>query len=112
LYFTDLDGAWLEKGLKEGDFVSMIALFGWGRHTDRLSTDAKPLTFAEIEEEAAGFQDYIDHFDPRKSPETILSYVIVQNDWEIGFENLDKWYERDAGEKLGKYTLFRVKLRQ
>ncbi|NJM52422.1 MAG: hypothetical protein HC846_02915 [Blastocatellia bacterium] len=29
LYYSDLDEDWLAKSMKDGDFVSMIALFGW-----------------------------------------------------------------------------------
>ena len=34
LYYQNLDSKWLKRRLKKGDFVSMIALFGWGRHTN------------------------------------------------------------------------------
>ena len=36
----------------------MIALFGWGRHTDRLNSDYKPLTFGEIDDEARTYAAY------------------------------------------------------
>ena len=31
---------------------------------------------------------------------------------EIDLTNLDEWYERDNGEMLGNYLLYRVKLKQ
>ena len=111
LYYTDLDEKWLDNSLKEGDFISMITLFGWGRHTNRLSSVSNPLTFGEIEEESAKFGDYINNFSVKEASYPTLSYVIVPTDWNLKFKNLDTWYERDAGEKIGKFILYKVKLR-
>lgn len=111
LYYTDLDAQWLENSLENGDFISMITLFGWGRHTTRLSSVSNPLTYREIEEESAKFGQYIDNFSIKEASYPTLSYVIVPNDWNLKFKNLDAWYERDAGEKIGNYILYKVKLR-
>ena len=111
LYYMNLDDAWLEKSMKEGDFVSMIALFGWGRHTSRLSAEAKPLTFGEIDEESRRFGSYLRNFSYEQASHPTLSYVIVPDDWNADFTNLDLWYERDAGEKFGEYMLYTVKLK-
>lgn len=111
LYYTDLDENWLDNSLKEGDFISMITLFGWGRHTNRLSSVSNPLTFSEIESESEKFGDYINNFSIKDASSPTLSYVIVPTDWNLKFENLDKWYERDAGERIGKSILYKVKLR-
>lgn len=112
LYYNDLDEVWLEKQLKEGDFVSMIALFGWGRHTDRLSSQAKPLTFGEIEEEARKFGEYRRNFSIKEASHPTVSYLVFPADWNPSLENFDRWYERDNGEVAGKYILYRVKLRK
>lgn len=111
LYYTDLNEKWLDNSLKEGDFISMITLFGWGRHTNRLSSVSNPLTFGEIEEESAKFGAYINNFSRKEASYPTLSYVIVPTDWNLKFKNLDKWYERDSGEKIGKFILYKVKLR-
>ena len=94
-----------------GDFVSMIALFGWGRHTDRLNPNYKPLTYGEIDQEARLYGEYIKNFNPRNSPDTILSYVVVPNDWQVDFTNIDKWYERELIAAFPAYNLYRVKLK-
>jgi hypothetical protein len=111
LYYLNLDENWLNKTLKDGDFVSTIALFGWGRHTDRLSGESNPLTYGEIDEESARFGDYRRNFSYQQASHPTLSYVVVPGDWKIDFTNLDLWYERDAGEPHGKYTLYKVKLK-
>jgi hypothetical protein len=111
LYYMNLDEQWLEKSIKEGDFVSMIALFGWGRHTNRLSAEAKPLTNFEIEEQARQFGQYRQNFGFRQASRPTLSYVVVPTDWQPDFTNLDLWYERDAGEVFGDYVLYKVRLK-
>jgi hypothetical protein len=35
----------------------------------------------------------------------------VSADEERNLSNLDRWYERDRGERIGNYTLYRVSLR-
>jgi len=112
LYFRDLDADWLQRSIKDGDFVSMIALFGWGRHTDRLSAEAKGLTFGEIDIEAEKFGEFIKEFDFETASQPEIAYVITRREEEETLSNFDHWYERDAGEILGRYVIYRAKLRR
>jgi hypothetical protein len=41
-----------------------------------------------------------------------LSYAVVNNDADTDLTNLDKWYERDAGEVIGKYTLYKLRVKE
>lgn len=110
LYYSNVD----EKGLDyllTNDFVSQIALFGWGRHTDRLSVDSKPLTFGEIWEETARYADYRENFGREQAANPLLSYVVVNEEADTDLSIVDSWYERDEGEKIGKYILYRLKLK-
>jgi len=111
LYYSNLDENWLQRQLIEGDFVSMIALFGWGRHTNRLSSEAKPLTYGEVAEEARNFAEYRRKFSLKEATNPTLTYVVSPADWQIDYTNLDLWYERDAGERIGEYILYKVKVR-
>lgn len=111
LYYLDLDQKWLESSIKKGDFVSMIALFGWGRHTNRLNSEYKPLTYREIEEEARRFGEYRKNFSFAQATQPTISYVVVPSDQQPDFTNLDNWYERDTGENYGEYTLYKVNLK-
>lgn len=110
LYYSNVDDDRLDWLLKN-DFVSQIALFGWGRHTDRLSFDAKPLTYREIGEEVDRYADYRENFTRERAANPLLSYVVVNNEAGTDLSAVDRWYERDAGEAAGKYTIYRVRLR-
>jgi len=112
IHFQGVTSAALADAMKtKGDFVSMIALFGWGRHTDRLNSAYKPLTHGEIDEEARVYGEYIENFNPHSSPETILSYVVAPGDWEIDFANIDRWYDRQLIASFPVYDLYRVRLK-
>jgi hypothetical protein len=114
LYYMGNDERWLDYQLKNGNFVAMIALFGWGRHTDRLSSEAKPLTYGEVNEEVRKFGDYYKNFDYQKATHPTLSYMVVPQDSnsDFDFTNIDKWYQRDKGETLGKFTLYKLQIKE
>lgn len=57
------------------------------------------------------YSSYIKSFDRNNAAAPLLSYIVTSPDEHIDFSNLDKWYERDAGEQIGKYILYRVRLR-
>jgi hypothetical protein len=110
LYYLNVDPDGLDYLLKN-DFVSKIALFGWGRHSDRLSSEATPLTYGEIATEVNRYSVYRANFNAANAASPMLSYAVVNNDITTDLTNLDKWYERDGGEVIGKYTLYKLKFR-
>ena len=110
LYYQNVDENGLDYLLKN-DFVTMIALFGWGRHTDRLSVDAKPLSYGEIAEEVKRYGDYIRNFGKQQAMNPLISYVVVPNSDRTDLSNLEEWYELDEGERIGGHTLYKVRLR-
>ena len=113
MYYTGVDPEELAASMKSGrDFVSVIALFGWGRHTDRLSADYKPLTYAELDHEADLYADYIEHFDPRTAGNRPVDLAITRADEEPDWTNVDRWFLRDEGEQVGDFVLYKLQLRQ
>jgi len=112
LYYWGVEPEQLADGMKNGDdFVSMIALFGWGRHTNRLNSAYKPLTLREIDAEAAKYDAYRRNFDGRRNDVVKLDYLVAPAD---GFDpqRVDQWYKRDKGERYGRYILYVLKLRE
>lgn len=113
LYYSHITPNQLASGIKDGgDIVSLIALFGWGRHTDRLNSEYKPLTFGEVDAEARKFSDYVSSFDAKSDGAVKLSYMVAPaTEPEEFFENIDKWYERYDREEIGKYVLYKLRLK-
>jgi len=112
LLYQGVDESQLANGMKKGeDFVSMIALFGWGRHTDRLNSEYKPLSFGEIDAETRTYAEYARAFDARRPGVPRLDYLVTPIELEPYLDNLDKWYERTEREQFGKSVLYRLALK-
>jgi hypothetical protein len=113
LYYEGVRPAQLASRIKQGgDVVSVIALWGWGRHTDRLNSQYKPLLFAEIDEEVRRYDEYVKNFDAKRIDVIKLSYLIASlSESESFLTNIDKWYERYDKEVYGKYVLYKLRLR-
>ncbi|MBV9216508.1 MAG: hypothetical protein JO053_10050 [Acidobacteria bacterium] len=111
LFYEGVTKQELADRMKHGDFVSIIALFGWGRHTDRLNADYKPLTYREIDAAAEAYDSYIKNFDPRSEGAIKLDFMKIRVDNDQRLDVIDKWYERVEGEEIGKYRIYRLRLR-
>jgi len=110
LYYQQVDAGGLDYLLKN-DFVSQIALFGWGRHTDRLSVDARPLTYGEVADEVKKYGDYSKSFSKAQASNPLITYVVVPNDKPFDLSAVTQWYELDGGEEIGGHTLYKARLR-
>lgn len=113
LYYDGVTPEELASRIKQGsDIVSVIALWGWGRHTDRLNSEYTPLSFAEVDEEVRSYGAYLASFDPAHPDAVRLSYMIAPSAVrEASFENVDKWYRRYDKEIYGNYALYKLQLR-
>jgi len=110
MYYQRWDDRTLDHMLRN-DFVTTIALFGWGRHTDRLSVDSKPLTNGEVAEEVKRYGDYIRNFGKQQAMNPTIKYVVVPNSGRTDLSRLEEWYELDEGEAVGGHTLYKARLR-
>jgi hypothetical protein len=110
-YYAGLDARWLQSELTGGNYIVVIALFGWGRHHDRLTVNSTPITPEEITAEVDRYTKYIESFNRERAAQLLLSYVVTDADGQTNMMNLDRWYERDAGERYGKFILYHVRLR-
>ncbi len=109
MYFLDLSPRWLENQLLRKNFVSVITLFGWGRHSTRLTAKAKPITKQEISAEVEAYADFIENLTEDRVYSPMLTHYVVSDKNKIRFINIDKWYERDGGRKLGTWNVYRLK---
>lgn len=115
LYYTGVHF----EGIGERQFADLeprrkmyfTALMGRSR-TDRSLTNIwKPIGPEEYENAQRTFTDFVASFDRERATHPTLSYVLTSTDQPLDFSRLDKWYQRDGGERLGKFVLYRVKLR-
>ncbi|MDX6269723.1 MAG: hypothetical protein QOD28_946 [Acidobacteriota bacterium] len=109
LYYSNIDAA------RFSDFISRphpyrTAVFGSARVLNGLDPNRAPITPADLDAETRAYADYINSFARERAARTPLSYVVT-NAAQIDPGNIDRWYTRDAGERVGNYTIYRVKLR-
>ena len=88
-----------------------VGLFGFDRLVDGLNPNAKPITSDEKNAELMSYGRYIETFNKERAANPRLSYVITQTGHETNLSNLERWYRRDAGERVGEFTLYRLQLR-
>jgi hypothetical protein len=112
LYYTGVSPERLRTSLMtEGRYGFVVGLFGFERAIKGLSVTPKPITAADVENELHEYGQYCASFNRERAAQTELSYLITPMDDEPNVANLDRWYDRDGGERVGNYTLYRVRLR-
>lgn len=112
LYYTGISPDRLRQMLRtEHQYGFAVGLFGFERSIKGLSLNPKPITTEELESELSQYAQYCASFTRERAAETELSYLIMPVDDERNVANLDRWYQREPGERVGNYTLYRVSLR-
>ena len=94
------------------NFYAPSVMFGDERFIPALSIHFNPIQPEEIEEAVRAYQVYLDSISSEKIMQRQLSYLITSSVHEPNVSNVDRWYQRDHGERLGTYILFRLKLRK
>ena len=87
------------------------SLIEWGHNDQAWTVNWKQITPADVREALRGYADYALTFSRAEASRPMLSFVVTPTDAPLDFKNLDRWYERDAGERVSIFTIYRVKLR-
>lgn len=108
--FTDIDPIHFHL-LKGERAYYLSSLISRGRFNPRLSVDWKPITPEEIIAARDYYANFVATFDRARAAHPQISFLLVASDDQVNLSNFDRWYERDEGQRIGKYTLFRVRLK-
>jgi len=87
------------------------SLIEWGHNDPAWTVNWKQITPGEVRAALQGYADYAATFDRQRASNPTLFYVVAATEALPDFSNLDRWYERDLGERVGKLTIYRVRLR-
>ena len=88
------------------------SLIEWGHNDPAWTVNWKEITPEDVRAALGEYKAYAESFSREQAARPTLSYVVTITDAPPDFRNLDRWYERDTGERLGPFTLYRVKIRQ
>lgn len=111
LYYRAAQPGDLLRALQENEMVSTMSTFGYERYNPNLTNDFRPVTGDEIQEKVREYTRYLDGFGFQNSTYPRISYVVVEQDSDFDFSNIDRWYTRDAGELIGPFALYQVEPR-
>lgn len=87
------------------------SLIEWGHNDPAWTVNWKQITPADVREALRGYANYVSTFSREQASSPTLAYVVTTTEAAQDLSNLDRWYERDAGERIGLFTLYRVRLR-
>jgi hypothetical protein len=113
-YYSKADAEVLRQALNGDPTMDRYArslIFGHERITPTLNFHFRPIQQDEIDQEVRTYQAYSDSFSREEVLKRPITYAVIPADTNFDFTNLDRWYERDAGERVGAHTLYRLKLR-
>jgi hypothetical protein len=89
----------------------LTSLIRRGRFNPRLSVDWKPIAAEEVRGALDYYANFVAGFNRDRAAHPELSYLLIGVNEPANLSNFDRWYERDAGERIGDYVLYRVRLR-
>ena len=116
LYYSKVDGSALRKPFDGtardvGLTYARAAIFGHERIIPGMNLHFEPIKPDEIEAAIRDYQSYVDSFSQAQARKRPLAYAVVFAEDKFDFTNLDRWYDRDTGERVGDYVLYKLKLR-
>jgi hypothetical protein len=111
LYYLGFDQKKFYEELDRGDWNFYAGLFPYYRLSPVVSGSSSLIAPDEIRAQIQNYLSYSRSFNRERAASLALSYLVVDSDKEPDYSNLDRWYERDAGERFGSFVLYRLKLR-
>ncbi len=110
LYYLGYDEKKFWAELNQSDWNFLAGMFSYNRLSPPVTGSQTPITLAELRAQLATYLDYSRSFDRNRARTPQLSYLVVRADSQPDYANLDRWYQRDAGERIGGFVLYRLKL--
>jgi hypothetical protein len=95
-----------------GTYYAKSTIFGPERVVTFLGRDSRPVRQDEIEEEVRAYEAFAWSFSREQAAKHPLTYAVTSADANFDFSHIDRWYERNVGERVGAYNLYRLKLRR
>jgi hypothetical protein len=112
LYYLGYDEKKFWAEMNHPDWNFLTGMFSYHRLSAAVRGEQTPITPEELRAQLANYLAYSRSFDRDRAGTPQLSFLIVRADSQPDFANLDRWYQRNAGERIGAFVLYRLKLRE
>jgi len=110
LYYRGVDPKALAIDLQKSP-QTRGAIFGFHRANPVITSNFQPVSAGEIDVQVRSYLAYIGAFSREQASRWRLSYVILIDEMPYDLSNLDRWYVRDEGQRVGGSTIYTVRLR-
>lgn len=109
LYFMGRDATSLTEALAKCPATAECkAIFGW-RVIPTLAIGNHTPDKQEIDEVSLQYQEFLYEISRSGAPKPAISYAVIENGAKgLDLTNIDRWYQRDAGEDFGDYSIFKL----
>jgi hypothetical protein len=111
LYYSGVDAAEFKSYYDQHEFAS-YALFGLDRVNPKLSVNYRSVTPGELASCTQEYASFVANFDAGRAARPRLGYLLLAAERPFDFAHLERWYQRDAGERNGAYMLYRLTPRE
>jgi len=114
LYYVNEDFTGAGENFEAQDYRKKFlirSLMEWGHNDPAWTVNWKPLTSEDVRAALDGYRAYAAAFTREHASRPALSHLVVPTDAPPDLSNLERWYERDAGERAGLFTIYRLKLK-
>ena len=110
LYYRGVEAQTLRMDLQNSP-QTRAAVFGLRRANKVLSSNFQPVSTSEIEIQVQAYSNYVAAFSGEQASRWRLAYVILLDETPYDLSNLDRWYVRDEGRRVGSSIIYTVRLR-
>ncbi|HVS21405.1 MAG TPA: hypothetical protein VHD88_06125 [Pyrinomonadaceae bacterium] len=112
LYYLGYDEKKFWAELDHADWNFLAGMFPYNRLSPAVSGSNAPINSEELRAQLASYLEYSRTFNRDRAASPTPSYLVVHANSQPDYANLDRWYQRDAGERVGTFILYRLKLRE
>jgi hypothetical protein len=110
LYYSGFSDKDITAALESNSFEVTAAVFGSERAMSTVGS-REPIMPEEIRQESQKYAEFVRSFDINQVRNPTLNYLIVPAKAEPNYSNLDRWYQRDAGETVGLFKIYGLTLK-
>lgn len=108
LYFAGYGPEQLEELLRTRSFEAVATIFGSERALPELSEGTNQIANGEINEEVVKYKTYLATLNKDMMYDPQVSFIVVPAQSDTDLSNIDKWYQRDAGEDVGLFRIYKL----
>jgi len=112
LYYLGYDERRFLAEVDRGDWNFFAGLFPYDRLSPAVSGDKSGISNDEVQAQLRNYLSYANSFHRERATAPVLSHLVVSLKNELNYSNLDRWYVRDAGEKIGDYVIYNLRIRE